>query len=207
MHFSATYGHHLWILAGGGAGEQFVSIFIDDVTISTEREADNETEAQTFERHTRHTELFLERAKSKNIQFKLDKSQFAQNRVKVLGFIVGCGVRSVDPSKVETLKKWPDPKGCDDIVSFLAFVNFLREFVPSFHEHSQHLKPYTKNGRILRVMLRTKKPNKPLGRSARLWLKRLCFVVRTMSRLPTRRVQAGGSGCGWMRVNMRGAVC
>ena len=94
-------------------------------------------------RSVRHLELLLERAQTRNIQFKVGKSQFAQRKVKVLGFIDGCGERSVDPGRVEALRNWPEPKGCDDIVPFLAFVNFLREFVPSFHEHSRHLKQYT----------------------------------------------------------------
>ena len=94
----------------------------------------------------RHADLFLQRAQTKNIQFKFDKSQFALPKVDVLGFRVGCGERSVQQSKVDAMRNWPGPKGCDDVVSFLAFVNFLREFVPTFHEHAQYLKPYTKKG-------------------------------------------------------------
>ena len=102
----------------GDRGERFSSIFIDDVTISTEREREDESEQETFERHLRHVELFLTRAMDKNIQFKFVKNQFAQAKVDVLGFRVGCGERSVQQGKVDALRQWPEPKGCDDIVSF-----------------------------------------------------------------------------------------
>ena len=36
--------------------------------------------------------------------------------------------------------------GCDDIVSSVAFVNIIKEFIPDFHVYVQHLRPYTKKG-------------------------------------------------------------
>ena len=116
----------------GDRGEQFSSIVIDDVTISTGELHEGESGEETFPRHLRRIEIFLARAKTHNIQFKLDKSQFAQRKVDVLGFVVGCGERSAQPAKVEALRKWPDPKGCDVIVSSLAFVSFLRDVAPAF---------------------------------------------------------------------------
>ena len=65
----------------------------------------------------------------------------------MLGFILGNGCRKVCPTKVAAVRNWPFPKSIDDIISFRAFVNFVREVVPSFHEHDEHLRKYLKKGR------------------------------------------------------------
>ena len=40
------------------------------------------------------------------------------------------------------MREWPEPKCLDDIISFRAFANFVKEFIPSFHELDQYLKVY-----------------------------------------------------------------
>ena len=94
------------------------------------------------------------------MQFKLDKCLWAQLEVPLLGFVLGNGARRVDPKKVEAVRNWPAPKCVDDIVSFRAFVNFIKEFVPAFHEHDQHLRPYTKKGAKFSTYLTDEKAQK-----------------------------------------------
>eukprot|EP00969_Alexandrium_andersonii_P235097 10380480-Alexandrium_andersonii.AAC.1 len=55
-------------------------------------------------------------------------------------------MRKPDPDKAKALREWPDPKGLDDVVSFRAFVNFVKEFIPSFQELDRFLRPHTKKG-------------------------------------------------------------
>ena len=64
----------------------------------------------------------------------------------MLGFVVGQGKRKVQPGKAQALDKWPDPKCIEDVTSFRAYANFLREFIPSFLEDDQRLKVCTKKG-------------------------------------------------------------
>ncbi len=64
----------------------------------------------------------------------------------MLGFRVGRGTRMVDPSKAEALRNWPAPQSTEDLNSFLAFANFIKDFIPSFHDHVRHLRPYVKKG-------------------------------------------------------------
>ena len=40
----------------------------------------------------------------------------------------------------------PLPKTLEDLVSFRAFANFIKEFIPSFHKHDKLLRPYAKKG-------------------------------------------------------------
>ena len=90
--------------------------------------------------------LFLRRAQTRNIQFKLSKSQFGARIIKLLGFEVGNGLRRVDPAKAKALQDWPLPSSCDDIVSVLAPANYVKDFIPDFHVHSRALRPYVKKG-------------------------------------------------------------
>ena len=91
-------------------------------------------------------QLFLERAAKRRIQFKLAKCQFAVRDIDMLGFTVGGGVRKVDPNKMEIMRKWPLPTKTEDLISFLAFANFIKEFIPDYHAYTQHLRPYVKKG-------------------------------------------------------------
>ena len=99
-----------------------------------------------MERHIQQCECFLRAARRRRIQFKLTKCQWAQLTIKLLGFEVGHGVRKVDPLKAKSLREWPEPASVDDVTSFLAFANFVREFIPDFHEHARWLRPLQKKG-------------------------------------------------------------
>jgi hypothetical protein len=61
------------------------------------------------------------------------KSEFKQDLVKYLGFIIqaGKGVH-VDPKKVEVIRVWEIPKSIRDVRSFIRFANFYRPFIPRF---------------------------------------------------------------------------
>ncbi|CAD7974209.1 unnamed protein product [Amoebophrya sp. A120] len=72
------------------------------------------------------------------------KSVFGKREVEVLGFQVSKHGRKPTPRKVEQLQQWPELENKDDLVSFLAFVNYLREFIPDYQRHRGPLAPYTK---------------------------------------------------------------
>ena len=128
------------------AGKEFVSVFVDDCNISTERMHPSESGDEVFERHLEQLAVFLGAAKDKKIQFKLEKSKIGFSRIPMLGFIVGEGMRTVQPGKAQALADWPMPKTLDDVISFRAFANYLREFIPSFQENDARLKKCTKKG-------------------------------------------------------------
>ena len=125
--------------------EEFLSIFMDDICISTEA-YEGDSDDDIVERHIKHCICFLEAARSKKIQFKLAKCHWAQLEIQLLGFRITQGTRKVDPKKAESMRQWPEPRSIDDVQSFLAFANFVREFIPDFHEHARHLRPMTKKG-------------------------------------------------------------
>ena len=129
----------------GPNGEEFLSIFMDDVCISTEADK-KDSDDELVEKHIKHCECFLRAAKKRKIQFKLAKCCWAQKEVQLIGFTIADGVHRVDPKKAEAMRTWPEPRSTDDVTSFLAFANFVREFIPDFHEHARHLRPLAKKG-------------------------------------------------------------
>lgn len=126
-------------------GEQFSSIFMDDVTISTNA-YESDSDDDVIDRHVEHCGLFLEAGQKRRIQFKLSKSKFCYEYIHLLGFKLGRGERFVDPGKADRLLSWPAPTSIDDLVSFRAYCNFIREFIPNFTQLDAPLKPYMKKG-------------------------------------------------------------
>ncbi len=125
--------------------QPFAAICLDDVAISTPAYEGDDDNA-VVDRHIEHCAIFLRVAAENGIQFKLTKCKWAQLWIKLLGFEIGLGVRRCDPKKVETLRNWPEPQSRDDVVSFRAYCNYLKEFIPGYHDMEQHLREYTKQG-------------------------------------------------------------
>ena len=93
-----------------------------------------------------HCEIFIKAAKTMNIQLRLSKSKFAQGIIHLLGFKLGRGLRFVDPGKAVRIESWPAPSSLDDVVSFRAYCNYVREFIPSFSTLEAPLRPYMRKG-------------------------------------------------------------
>jgi hypothetical protein len=45
---------------------------------------------------------------------------------------VGGGKLKIDPSKIEVIVKWPEPKSVTEVRSFLGAVQYWRRFIPNF---------------------------------------------------------------------------
>ena len=75
-------------------------------------------------------------AEKKGFEFKLAKGRFNQPEVEIWGCVCGGYGRKPTPKKVNQLKEWPEPETAADVNSFIAFVNYLREFMdPEWVKH------------------------------------------------------------------------
>src|ERR1700733_5273350 len=63
---------------------------------------------------------------------KLENCLFDQTEVEFLGYKISSQGISLDPSKVDTLLSWSQPKSVHDVQSFLGFVNFYHIFIDHF---------------------------------------------------------------------------
>jgi hypothetical protein len=55
-----------------------------------------------------------------------------QKEVRYLGVFFGIDGVDIDPSKVQTINKWPKLESVKDIPCFLDFVNFYQRFIDSY---------------------------------------------------------------------------
>ena len=63
---------------------------------------------------------------------KFSKCEFWLNKVIFLGHVVSNEEISVDPSKIEAIISWKQPKSVTEIRSFLGLVGYYRKFVEGF---------------------------------------------------------------------------
>ena len=71
----------------------------------------------------------------------------------LLGFVMGCGLKTVQPGKADALRNWPDPSSLDDVASFRAIANYLREFTPRFQALDMFLNTATQKGCHLEALV------------------------------------------------------
>ena len=82
--------------------------------------------------HAKHLRLVMDRLRKHKLYAKLTKCKFFTTEVKFLGFIVGVNGVSMDPSRIDTVADWPEPKTFREVQVFLGFANFYRRFIRNY---------------------------------------------------------------------------
>lgn len=118
--------------------DDFVSAYVDDIIIYSNG---------SIRDHRRKVAEVLQKLQDAGLQCDIGKSEFEQETVKYLGFIIRAGEGiCVDPAKVEAIRAWEPPKTTRDVRSFLGFANFYRTFIPSFANLAAPLVQLTRKG-------------------------------------------------------------
>ena len=99
----------------------FVRVFIDDIVVFSKSRSD----------HVAHLREVLCRLNQAKLILNVDKCHFVRLEVMLLGFRISPYGRSIDPSRLANLVDWPTPTTAKQLRSFLGFVNYLREYVPT----------------------------------------------------------------------------
>ena len=116
----------------------FVVIFVDDILVFSGSVAE----------HVEHLISVIELLTSVKLRLKLPKCHFAYERLKVLGHLLSGVERTVDPKKLSTLATIPAPETGKQIMSFLGFVNYLRDYIPNYAAIAAPLEPLRSCKRI-----------------------------------------------------------
>nr|CAH68019.1 H0807C06-H0308C08.6 [Oryza sativa] len=102
--------------------DKFVVVFIDDILIYS----------KTKEEHEEHLRLALEKLREHQLYAKFSKCEFWLSEVKFLGHVISSGGVAVDPSYVESVLSWKQPKTVSEIRSFLGLAGYYRRFIENF---------------------------------------------------------------------------
>ena len=109
----------------------YVIIYLDDILIYSDDPS----------KHTEHVREVLRRLRKNGLYARPDKCRFSSDTVEYLGFILSKDGLKMDPSKVQTIQDWPEPRKIKDIQSFLGFANFYCRFIS---EYSNIVVPLTR---------------------------------------------------------------
>ena len=96
--------------------DKFIIVFIDDILIYSNSEAD----------HVRHLRTVLQILREQKLYVKLKKCQFWLDSVSFLGHIISQEGVSIDPAKVEVIHNWAQPTSVIEIRSFLGLAGYYR---------------------------------------------------------------------------------
>jgi hypothetical protein len=89
--------------------DDFVIVYLDDILIFS----------GTWDEHVKQVLDTLQREK---LYVKLSKCEFGKTALVNLGHIVGGRQLKFDPSKIDVIINWPEPKSLTEVRSFLGVV-------------------------------------------------------------------------------------
>ncbi|WVZ76131.1 LOW QUALITY PROTEIN: hypothetical protein U9M48_024129 [Paspalum notatum var. saurae] len=102
--------------------DKFEVVFIDDILIYSKSEKE----------HEEHLRIVLNRLREHKLYAKFSKCAFWLKEVSFLGHILSEKGVAVDPSKVEDVLNWKQPKSVTEIRSFLGLAGDYRRFIKDF---------------------------------------------------------------------------
>ena len=101
--------------------------------------------SKTAEEHVQHLGLVLEVLRAHSLYAKLSKCEFFKASVLFLGHVADKDGMHVDPSKVEAVADWEQPKDVKGIRSFLGLANYFRKFIQGYSTMVASLTRLTRN--------------------------------------------------------------
>jgi len=100
---------------------KFADSFVDDCAVSSD----------SWVEHLVHLDSYLSTMLREGITLNLKKCQFAKQKVKFCGEIIGSGTRQPDPEKVLAIKEIVVPDTKRQLRGMLGLFSYFRKYVPS----------------------------------------------------------------------------
>ena len=99
----------------------------------------------TLEDHIERLDEVFTCMKQASLKCKPSKCGFLRDSIKYMGYLVDKhGVRP-DPEKVEAVLTWKAPKTDKQLMSFLGFANYYREFIKRYADKIYPMQQLTRN--------------------------------------------------------------
>ena len=102
--------------------DQFFIVFIGNILVYSKNTDD----------HALHLRIVLQTLRDRQLYAKFSKCEFWINEVVFLGHVVSRARVFVDPSKIEAIVNWEQPKNVSKVRSLLGLARYYRRFVEHF---------------------------------------------------------------------------
>lgn len=101
---------------------KFVLVFFDDIRIYS----------QDMGTHTSHLQQVFQKMREHELWVNRKKCNFGVKQLEYLGHLIsGEGIKA-DPSKIEAMVAWPEPKDIQSLRGFLGLTGYYRRFVRNY---------------------------------------------------------------------------
>lgn len=100
--------------------------------------------SKDWKTHLLHLEEVLSLLSSHSLVANRKKCHFAQRAVEYLGHLITEEGVAVDPSKVASVIKWPQPKNVKGVRGFLGLTGYYRRFIKDYGKVARPLTELTK---------------------------------------------------------------
>ena len=94
--------------------DDFVIVYLDDILVFS----------GNWDEQVRHVKQVLDTLQREKLYIKLSKCEFGKTALVYLGHIIGGGQLKIDPSKVDVIVNWSEPKSVIEVRSFLGAVQY-----------------------------------------------------------------------------------
>ena len=111
-----------------------VLVYIDDIVVY----------GKTFEILRDKLEEVFTRLRKANLKLKPTKVKLFQEEITFLGHIVSARGIAMDPSKVQEILEWKQPRNVHEVRQFLGLASYYRKFVKNFSLYAAPLHELTK---------------------------------------------------------------
>jgi len=99
-----------------------VLVFFDDILIYS----------SSYTEHLRHVRAVLSVLRNHSLFLKRSKCSFAEWSVNYLGHIISADGVAMDPSKIEAVQSWPQPRSIKALRGFLGLTGYYRRFINGY---------------------------------------------------------------------------
>ncbi|CAH9101834.1 unnamed protein product [Cuscuta europaea] len=101
---------------------KFALVFFDDILVHS----------RSVEEHQEHLRKVLGALQDNQLVINAKKCSFGQSKLIYLGHIISGGGVAADPTKIEAMTMWPEPKDLKGLRGFLGLTGYYRRFVQGY---------------------------------------------------------------------------